>query len=96
MKYVLNWNDEYLDMRIVCGPLSEENARQEMKKQVMKRLVELGIKKDARSAEKLYVAAERATVGKIEYELSISFYGATIRYNDYEDRYQIVDYDPER
>ena len=31
MKYILNWNDEYLDMQIVSGPFDEETAKQALK-----------------------------------------------------------------
>lgn len=92
MKYVLNWNDEYLDMRIVCGPMDEKHAKQEMKKHVVKRLVELNVTRDTKEAEELYSAAEEESVEKTIYELHVSPEGASIMYNDYEDRYQIVDY----
>lgn len=34
MKYLLNWNDKYLDVQIVSGPLADDAAaKQVMKKQ---------------------------------------------------------------
>ena len=60
MKYVLNSNDEYLDMMIVAGPLDEEAARQAMKETVTRRLVELNVADDAKAAEEMYLEAEAA------------------------------------
>lgn len=93
MKYVLNWNDEYLSMRIVCGPMDEEAAKQEMKNQVVESLVELEIAKNVKMAEELYAAAENATVENTIYELHVSPDGASIMYKGHEDRYQIVEYE---
>ena len=53
MNYVLNWNDEYLDMQIICGPMDEAAARQAMKKEVMRKLVELNLAEDTKVAEKM-------------------------------------------
>ncbi len=93
MKYVLNWNDEYLDMMIVCGPLDEETAKQVMKKEVINRLVKLDVAKNIKAAEEMYLAAENASAKDEIYELRVSPSGATILYGTgYEDRCQIVDY----
>ena len=43
MKYVLNWNDEYLALGIVRDPMNEAAARQAMKKAVIRRLIELDV-----------------------------------------------------
>lgn len=95
MKYLLNWNDEYLDMQIVSGPLADdEAAREVMKETVMERLVQLGVADNAKDAEKMYLAAEKAAESEETMEeLHVSPYGASIRYGcGYEDRYQIVEY----
>lgn len=95
MKYLLNWNDEYLDMQIVSGPLADDTAaREAMKETVMERLVQLNMADNAKDAEKMYLAAVKA-VGPEETmeELHVSHYGASIQYGGgYEDRYQIVEY----
>lgn len=95
MKYILNWNDEYLDMQIVSGPLADDTAaRQVTKETIIERLVQLNVADDAKNAEEMYLAAEKA-VGPEETmeELHVSPYGASIRYcGGYEDRYQIVEY----
>lgn len=95
MKYLLNWNDEYLDMQIVSGPLADDTAaRQVMKETVIERLVQLNVADDAKDAEEMYLAAEKAEGSEEAMEeLHISPYGASIRYGGgYEDRYQIVEY----
>ena len=93
MKYVLNSNDEYLDMMIVAGPLDEEAARQAMKETVTRRLVELNVADDAKAAEEMYLEAEAADEDSETYELHVNPFGASIMYgNCYGDRYQIVDY----
>lgn len=95
MKYLLNWNDEYLDMMIVAGPLDEDAARQTMKETVTRRLVELNVAEDAEEAEEMYAKAELAGSDEEDYELHVSQYGASIMYSGYSDRYQIVDYPQE-
>ncbi len=95
MKYLLNWNDEYLDMQIVSGPLADDKAvREVMKETVMERLVQLGVADNAKDAEEMYLAAEKAVwPEETMEELHVSPYGASIRYGGgYEDRYQIVEY----
>lgn len=95
MKYLLNWNDEYLDMQIVSGPLADDTAaRQAMKETVIERLVQLNVTDDAKDAEEMYLAAEKAAGSEeTTEELHVSPYGASIRYGGgYEDRYQIVEY----
>ncbi len=91
-KYLLNWNDEYLDMMIVAGPLDEDAARQAMKETVTRRLVELNVTKDAKEAAEMYAKAEAAGPDDENYELHVSSSSASILYDSYEDRYQIVDY----
>lgn len=95
MKYILKWNDEYLDMQIVSGPLADDTAaRQAMKETVIERLVQLNVADDAKDAEEMYLAAEK-TAGSEETteELHVSPYGVSIRYGGgYENRYQIVEY----
>lgn len=94
MKYLLNWNDEYLDMRIVCGPMGEEAIKQEMKKTVVERLVGLHRAKDTEEAENMYLSAEDALINDEVSGLDVSSYGASILYGGYyEDRYLIVDYE---
>lgn len=95
MKYLLNWNDEYLDMQIVSGPLADDTAaKQAMKETVMERLAQLNVADDAKDAEEMYLAAEKAAGSEETMEeLHVSPYGASIRYGGgYEDRYQIVEY----
>lgn len=95
MKYLLNWNSEYLDMQIVNGPLADDTtAKQVMKETVIERLVQLGVADDAQDAEEMYLAAEKAVEPEEPLEeLHVSPYGASIRYGGgYEDRYQIVEH----
>lgn len=92
MKYILNWNDEYLDMCIVGGPFDEEAAGQALKETVAGRLVKLNIAANSKEAEELYVSAESTSIEGVAYELHVSEYGASIMYGGYEDRYQISDY----
>ena len=53
MKYILNWNEEYLDMQIVSGTFDEETAKQALKEAVTKKLVELGIAADDKAAREM-------------------------------------------
>ena len=95
MKYLLNWNDEYLDMQIVSGRLADDAAAREvMKETLIERLVQLGVADDTKDAEEMYLTAEKAaeseeTIG----ELRVNACGASIVYNGgYEDRYQIAEH----
>lgn len=95
MKYLLNWNDEYLDMQIVSGPLADDEAvREVMKETVKERLVQFGVADNAKDAEEMYLVAEKAAGPEATMEeLHVHPYGASIRYGGgYEDRYQIVEY----
>ena len=93
MKYILNWKNEYLEMRIAGGPMDKESANREIKKQAVEHLVELDIAKNTEEAEKLYTAAEKATAEEEVTELHVSNETVSILYGGgYEDRYQIVDY----
>ena len=99
MKYILNWNDEYLSMALIAGPLDEETSRQMMKEIVLKRLVELNVADNQADAQEIYDAAASADLDRnaeVEDVLSLSDNCASIRYGDCnEDRYEIVDYDQE-
>lgn len=93
MKYILNWNNEYLDMCIVGGPFDGEAAKQALKETVTERLVKLNVVADSKDAEELYVSAENASIEGETYELHVSEYGASIMYGGgYADCYQIYDY----
>lgn len=92
--YLLSWNDEYLDIQIECGPMSEGEIRATMKERILTRLVELNVVENAEEAEKLYTEAEQATQEDEPYELHVSSYGASIAYDSYEERYQIKEYKP--
>lgn len=92
--YLLSWNDEYLDIQIECGPMSEDDIRATMKERILIRLVELHVVENAEEAEELYTAAEQATQEDEPYELHVSSYGASIAYDSYEERYQIKEYKP--
>lgn len=99
MKYLLNWNDEYLDMRIAGGPFPDgASAQTAMKETVMGNLVTLGCAKTKKVAERVYAEAEKT--GELEaawVSLYVTEEGASILYRDrYEDRYQIVEYAPEK
>lgn len=61
---------------------------------VIERLVQLNVTDDAKDAEEMYLAAEKAAGSEETTEkLHVSPYGASIRYGGgYEDRYQIVEY----
>ena len=94
MNYVLSWNDEYLDMQIICGPMDEAAARQAMKKEVMRKLVELNLAEDTKVAEKMYLVAESTSVEGETNDMHVNSNGASIIYGTgYEERYQIVDYE---
>ena len=92
MKYLLNWNGEYLDMMIVAGPIGDEAARQAMKEAVMERLVQLDIAEDAEEAEEMYRKAEVAGRDDEDYELHVNLSGASMYGDCYGDHYQIVEY----
>lgn len=98
MRYLLNWNDEYLDIRILSGPLVDDAAaRKVMKERLIERLVELNVANDAKDAEEMYLTAEKKAGREEAIEgLHVSPYGASIEYGGgYQDRYQIVEYQPE-
>ena len=99
MKYILNWNDEYLSMALIAGPLDERSSRRMLKEIVQKRLVELNVADSQADAQEIYDAAASADLDRNDdvYDvLSLSESCASIRYGDCnEDRYEIVDYDLE-
>lgn len=92
--YILNWNDEYLDMIILAGPVSEEQACRILRERLIERLLELNIVQTKDEAADLYDKAAEERAGAEEpYELHVSLHGASIHYGGgYEDRYQIVEY----
>lgn len=94
--YLLNWNEEYLDMRIIGGPFDDSmSAKTTMKKEIIRRLVELNVAGNIKAAEKIYADA----MGDFEQsdELSVHPEGACIRYGGvYEEWYQIVEYLPHK
>lgn len=98
MKYILNWNDEYLSMALIAGPVDEETSKRMLKEIVLKRLVELNVADDKEEAQDIYAKAASEDVEKNSevYDiLSLSEFCASIRYGDCnEDRYEIVEYDP--
>ena len=96
-RYLLSWNDEYLDIQIECGPMSEDDIRAAMRDKILTRLVELNVVENAEEAEAMYAAAEQAARDKTEeepYELHVCSDGASIAYDSYEERYQIKEYKP--
>lgn len=98
MKYILNWNDEYLSMALIAGPVDEETSKSMLKEIVLKRLVELNVADDQEDAQEIYRKAASEDVeenNKVYDILSLSEFGASIRYGDCnEDRYEIVEYNP--
>lgn len=99
MKYILNWNDEYLSMTLIAGPVDEETAKHMLKEIVLKRLVKLNVAGDQKDAQEIYEKAgsENVEVKEEVYDVlsRSSEYTASIRYGDCnEDRYEIVEYDP--
>ena len=54
MKYILNWNDEYLSMALIAGPVDEETSKSMLKEIVLKRLVELNVADDQEDAQEIY------------------------------------------
>ena len=99
MKYILNWNDEYLSVALIAGPPDERSSRRMLKEIVQKRLVELNVADSQADAQEIYDAAASADLDRnaeVEDVLSLSDNCASIRYGDCnEDRYEIVDYDQE-
>ena len=98
-KYILNWNDEYLNMIIVTGPVSDEMARDILHERIVTRLVELNAVDNREEAEEMYQEALKELndpmAGDLPFAdtLSLSQYGASIRYGGgYEDRYEIVEH----
>ena len=53
MKYILNWNDEYLSMALIAGPVDEETSKSMLKEIVLKRLVELNVADDQEDAQEM-------------------------------------------
>ena len=99
-KYILNWNDEYMSMNIVAGPVSDEMADTLLHERVITRLVELNAAESREKAEEMYQAAldelndPMADCLPFRDTLSLSRCGASIRYGGgYEDRYEIVEYE---
>ncbi len=95
--YLLSWNDECLDIRIECGPMSAEDIKTAMRDKILTRLVELDVVDNAEEAESMYAAAEQAARDKTDeepYELHVCSDGASISYDSYEERYQIKEYKP--
>ena len=98
MKYILNWNDEYLSMALIAGPVDEKTSKSLLKEIVLKRLVELNVADDQEEAQEIYAKAASEDAeenGEVYDSLSLSEFGASICYGDCnEDRYEIVEYDP--
>ena len=99
-KYILNWNDEYLNMIIVAGPVSDEMADAILHERIITRLVELNAADDREKAEEMYQEALKELndpmAGDFPFAdiLSLSQCGASIRYGGgYEDRYEIVEHE---
>lgn len=92
--YLLNWNDEYLDMTIEAGPVSEEEAREILHDKLITRLVELNVANSEKEAKELYVkAALHLKDEDVSDVLNASPDGATIRYGGgFEERFQIRPY----
>ena len=100
MKYILNWNDEYLSMALIAGPVDEETSKSMLKDIALKRLVELNVADDQEDAQEIYRKAASENVeenGEVYDILSLSEFCVSIRYGDCnEDRYEIVEYEPGR
>ena len=100
IKYILNWNDEYLNMIIVAGPVSDEMARDILHERIVTRLVELNAVDNREKAEEMYQEALKELndpmAGDLPFAdtLSLNQCGASIRYGGgYEDRYEIVEHE---
>ena len=110
MKYLVGWNDEYLDMRIIAGPFTESKQEEIIKKEVIRVLIQTyavteeeaniiyEISYDEKNKEyydKSELDEVKKTIG-CEPELVIYKTGASLRYGDgYEDRLQVVEYTTE-
>lgn len=97
MKYLLNWNDEYLDMRIAGGPFPDSaSAQTAMKETVIESLVTLDCAKTREEAETLYAEAEKTgELEETEVSIHVTEESASILYKgQYEDRCRIVEYTP--
>lgn len=99
--YIVSWNDEYLDMAILAGPMSQDRCRRMLRDIVTQRLCELydEFKGNRKKAEAAYDLAfnsseDDAVSNEFGVDLHVSQIGASLCYSSYEDRYQIVAYIP--
>lgn len=94
--YIVMFNDEYLDLNILAGPLDEKEALVTLKQETAKRLCQLfdcSPEEAAEIVEKTY-ATKYGEYCDEKMDFEISGYQARITYGDgYEDRIQIVQYD---
>ena len=99
MKYILNYNDEHLSLRLCAGPVDEKTAQKKLKELAIDSMVKHGAAENAEDAEAIYEDAasdDFDTFASVVNILSLSETVADVRYNgSYSDRYEIVDYEPD-
>lgn len=101
MYYLVSKNDEYLSLAIHTDSCSPERCRDVLQSILIRRIQEL-YPYDADTANAIYEAAKAAKNADEEeavwkqYDVDIHVYqdGATIVYDDHEERYAIIDYTP--
>lgn len=92
MKFLLNWNDEYLQQRIVDGPFHEAEILIKIRFSIIKSLMLL---LDLTEAEAKVIYDKKAENEELYPDIDLNIYdlGASLRYGSgYEDRFEIVDY----
>ena len=91
--FLLSWNDEYLDMRIVSGPFHDSGKSIAIKAEVVRQLQSY-LNKTSNEAELIYESKLADESDFPEIDLNIYTEGASFRYNgDNEERLQVVQYD---
>jgi hypothetical protein len=96
MKYLVNWNDEYLNMRIVTGPFNDTEKEEYIKDEVIEQIqYYYGITE----GEAKYIYEDKRLIKEEdsvfpEIDLNIYNEGASLIYGSgYESRLEIVEYD---
>lgn len=88
--YIVNWNDEYLEMQICAGPMSLDAAKQKLREIAVSNLIGYGFSTNRESADSIF---NQALSTDDEPYISASEKCVSIIYGKgYEDRWQIVTY----
>lgn len=89
--FLVGWNDEYLDLRLIAGPFGNDKKREMLEREVCKILMKIG-GIDEKKAMEIVRTNEHS-----DFNLNIYEDGASVSYgNGYEDRIQVVQYDMEQ